>query len=530
MKRILVLILLCSMGVFSVHTKGGYAQDVTSVTPDATQQRSDETLRYYELEKKLREGRSPEKEGIIDETLETRKAQPQSDEKVIFVKEVRTSRSEILAEEEIQQITDKYEGRNASINDLLDIVDSINELYRTKYRAVAKAILPPQKIEDGVVEIRLVEGRVGDILVEDSRYTKESFFRNWLSSGKDDLINLDNLDKELSFFNSINDVKLKVVLKPGKEFGTTDYVLKVVEPQKHESCIFMDNAGRDEIGLTRVGVWETDTSLLGYRDRFTIGGVLARGTTYTYLSYDFPVGTLGTRLGLSYDYSRISVKFGLLEKLNIGGEYHDLGIHAEHPLMVKRNSALRASVAFNYKKSNTEADDFTLFETRTKIVKLGTECQYFSRSGSWYSGHYLTGGFGKGGDKKKFLTYNGDCVRMLLLKAGMFALFRGKVQLSNSELLPASDRLQLGGISTVRGYSEGLLAGNNGYFLSAELNFPLRFRKSDNDGNPLRDRLSGFIFADHGGTFHLKDNGKDDSGNLTSIGLGLNFIVTKEYT
>ena len=79
MKETVVLVLLCSMGILSVHTRGVYAQDASGVTPDATQRRLDETLRYYELEKKLQEGRGPEKEGIIDETSETGKERPQSD-------------------------------------------------------------------------------------------------------------------------------------------------------------------------------------------------------------------------------------------------------------------------------------------------------------------------------------------------------------------------------------------------------------------------------------------------------------------
>ena len=35
------------------------------------------------------------------------------------------------------------------------------------------------------------------------------------------------------------------------------------------------------------------------------------------------------------------------------------------------------------------------------------------------------------------------------------------------------DLFQTGGLATVRGYSEGLLMGKNGYYASAELMFPL---------------------------------------------------------
>jgi hemolysin activation/secretion protein len=110
--------------------------------------------------------------------------------------------SEILAADEIRAITSKLEGRTVGVDELQQAVDQINQLYAEKDCITATAVLPPQTVTDGIVRIQLVEGRVGEILVEDNQYTRDSYFLDRVRMKPGDLVRLDQIEGDLIYFTS----------------------------------------------------------------------------------------------------------------------------------------------------------------------------------------------------------------------------------------------------------------------------------------------------------------------------------------
>jgi len=88
--------------------------------------------------------------------------------------------------------------------------------------------------------------------------------------------------------------------------------------------------------------------------------------------------------------------------------------------------------------------------------------------------------------------------------------------------LPYLDQFQAGGLSSVRGYSEGLLIGKNGFLFSEELQFPIapqtikiRHKKIDFLGKYVK----GVFFTDFAGVSPYKSIASKDF--LLGIGPGL---------
>ena len=50
---------------------------------------------------------------------------------------------------------------------------AINKLYEAKGYAVCRAYLPPQRIHEGAVQIKLLEGRTGNVTVNGLRFTRQ---------------------------------------------------------------------------------------------------------------------------------------------------------------------------------------------------------------------------------------------------------------------------------------------------------------------------------------------------------------------
>lgn len=107
--------------------------------------------------------------------------------------------------------------------------------------------MPPQTIENGVVKINLVEGTVGNITVEDNRWTRESFIKKRLSAKECEIFEIGLLEQDILKFNKYNDgVKLKANLEKGESIGTTDIKLKAEEKFPFHVIGLMDNAGRKQ--------------------------------------------------------------------------------------------------------------------------------------------------------------------------------------------------------------------------------------------------------------------------------------------
>lgn len=94
-----------------------------------------------------------------------------SDVKNIPVSSFDIDSSELLSVEEIRGVLGAYEGKTVSLNDLYQAVNDLNKLYDAKGVKTARAILPAQEIRLGVVKIRLIEARLGELKVCRGRST-----------------------------------------------------------------------------------------------------------------------------------------------------------------------------------------------------------------------------------------------------------------------------------------------------------------------------------------------------------------------
>ena len=510
-------ILLIFAVIVYLNSGSTWAQQPDPVSPGAILQRSTDTMEYY-LQKKKVEEKAPEPEGkVIDKAKEERPAAAEDDRKVIFVNRIETGKSEILTEAEIDAITRPYEQKNISIRDLFAVVDQINELYKDKKYITAKAILPPQKVEGGIVKIRFIESHVGKVLVEDNETTRESFFSRRIRLHQGDLVRLDTLEDDIVYFNRTNDVKIRAELKAGEAPGTTDTILKAYEPPPFDFFLFADNAGSESVGKNRYGLFITDRSLLGFRDPLTVSTLVASGTFSGFITYNFPVSAAGTRLGATYNYNKTRITAGPLEPMDIGGDAYDFSASLNHPLFVKPTGLFSTYTKYHHKRSRTTFSDITLSDVKVNTYGAGGNYQSFDAYGVWDTTLFFTYGTDNVGDDRNFFLANFNTIRLIRFKEDLTVVLRGGFQVSDSDLLPASEQFQIGGVSTVRGYPEGFLIGDQGYLVTAELNFP------------LIQHLKGIVFLDHGGAFPYKGNNEsiDDKDFLTSAGFGCNIDFPK---
>lgn len=404
------------------------------------------------------------------------------DTKGVFVNSIDVDSSEILSREEIQSVISKYAGRNLFITDIQQMVDEINNLYAEKGFVTAKAYLPEQEVSNGYIHIGLIESRIGKVTVQDNRWTRSKYILDRIPDKSGELFDIVKLEKDVLDFNRYNEgVKLSANLKAGEAEGTTDIELTADEEFPFHIIGMMDNMGRRSTGSLRGGPMLVADSLFHNRDRMSLGAYFSGGAISPFFDYNAPVNKHDGRIGFSYSSTFAKVKWGAYEPLGIKSRSYIYSLYYTQPIVRKPGFELKGYGSLNYKRSwstmaalpqelrwmGTSKHDVTSIDAGFNLRKDTTR-------GIWYFNQDASMAIPIFDSQSSYFKYSGELLRLHDFSHGVIGQLRANYQIiPNSKEIPYLDQFQTGGMQTVRGYSEGILLGKNGYVTSAELMFPL---------------------------------------------------------
>ena len=470
---------------------------------------------------------------IVEDNL----SKPSDDKKEIraTIKKVEFTPSEVFTEEELQKLAAPLLSQPVTIDDIKKVVDGITRCYILGDYATSKAYLPPQDLSRGVLKIGLFEGKVGKVTVKGNRWTKSGYITSRVAPVPGEVLKVSDLEQDVIKFNNNNTVKLKVGLSASEEPGMTDITLNTEDPFPFHIAFMTDNQGRQTIGTTRWGGMIAADSLFGHRDRLSLGGYLGRGNRVGFADYNMPINKYGTRIGASVSAGNISVVNGPLRAFGVGGTSQVYTAYITHPIFDRQGLNISSYTAGNIKRSTTDIAGFDIYEKNTFSVTQGFTARKDTERGIWYTGHYGSFGFKALSGDEDFMKYEGNITRLHDFGHGIVGQFRVSGQYSPDDRLPWMEQFQIGGLSTVRGYSEGLLLGKSGYFASAEIMTPLPFLPKAIGSDRLgyiypREMIRGAVFVDNGMVFPYKADGSGIDGGdfLTSFGIGLRVNLSRD--
>jgi hemolysin activation/secretion protein len=458
---------------------------------------------------------------------------PGSETVKIAVSQILIDKSALLDQADIDAIITPLEGRTVTLAELQQAVDAINALYAKAGQATARAILPPQTVKDGLVRIRLIEARVGDVRIKGTESLDPAFIAERVQLEAGELLSVPVLEAALVRFNRLNDTKLRAGVVAGKAFGTTDVEITAAEPQRTKFSVFFDNAGRDTVGETRGGLNARFANLAHRSDIMQFVATRTEGSESYSLSYSVPIASNDLRLDLSASKGNIQIVDGPFEPLDITGSSSDYTVGLTYPLLVTLEQMWSAYGRLSARESSSEFGGFTQESLNLRVLTMGVSGERQTDASAWYLDNALAFGIsGALGGDQSFWYYRGSATRFDRLTERFQLLTRGGLQFSDTRFLPASELYQIGGAYTVRGFSEGLLSGRNGYFMSAELRIG-RTLEEFQAADPGAPNFTGIVFIDHGGALpyrpgNLKESTHDDY--LTSVGTGVLFDWNERVT
>jgi len=444
-----------------------------------------------------------------------------SDVKNIAVIRFEVDESAVLSADEIEGVLAPYRGTTVSLKDLFAAIAQLNKLYDAKGAKTSRAILPAQDVKDGVVKIRLVEARLGGISISGEKWLKESFVMERIHQKPGDLLSVDQLEQDLVRFNSLYDAKLRANLSAGAEAGKTDLSLEGQEPPRYSLTSYFNNSGSYSTGLGRGGVVRGVNGLTGRGDNLlvTLGGT--DGSRSYGISYSIPVNSDDLRLDLSYSRGTIDLINGQYARFDISGLSHDVTVGLTQPFAVSLNRQFAAYGRISSRDSLTQFRGITRQEQDLTVMATGLSGEAHYDDVSWTVDNSFNFGAKTLGGDASFTYYRLNASRIDSLSQVFQLVTRLGAQYSFDDQLPSSEQFQAGGLFSVRGYSEALLTGRNGYAVSAELR-ALVYSPPPEQGMSLRPQVQVMTFIDHGAAFpYGYSNGTNTDHYLTTAGTGL---------
>ena len=426
--------------------------------------------------------------------------------------------SEILTKEEIQAVTEAYIGKQVALKDLREMAERITNLYRDRGYMTCGAVLPPQRIHDGVVEIRLIEGKTGKVNLTGNRYTKTGYITSRIGLKPGEIANTEKLNQDLRWFQGTNDVQLRVVMKPGAEEGTTDYDIMVFEPQNQSVTLYVDNDGYETSGRWREGIFYNMKSLTGNRDPLRAHFIRSQGTKAWALGYSVPISKKGMRLDLDYSGNRTKVIKGELEPGKVKGKSTSFSLTWRVPFHVTERSRHEAGLQYVHQTTKTDWNQYeryTLVDDKINRVIPYVSFTHYGKDSVFYHKHSFVLA------RRNYIdsvtdTKLSDTAKLYRLssfwqnrtKNGQFWQARLDGQLGSNDNLGASDRFFIGGVNSVRGYEEGFIGGGKGISMGIEYHIPVDKAK----------RFFVYPFFDWG---RVSGYAAPEHNTLMSAGIGL---------
>lgn len=426
-----------------------------------------------------------------------------------FIREYRVGGSKILTPVEIGDTVYPFLGPGRTEKDVEQAAAALEKVYHDRGYQTVSVQIPSQTGRGGVVFLEVVEAPVGRLRVKGSRfYSLDAIRKGVPSIAEGKVPNFNDLTREIIALNQWPDRRVTPNLHPGVEPGTYDIDLNVKDTFPLHGSVELNNR------------YSPDTTELRLNGGISYGNLWQLGHAAGVSFQIAPENTEDVKVISGYYLARFPGLEGFT--LTLQGTKQDSNVSTLGGAAVAGKGetiGLRAGFTLpplkDYVHSLTLGVDYKHYEQN---VLLGLDTTSAPTSYYPFSIAYSGSWIGRGDKEKKIQPYSTDLNATVYFHfrgmgssetsfdnsrynaRGDFIYFRGDLahehdlpggfqimgkiqgQIADQPLLSA-EQFSAGGLSSVRGYLEGEVPGDNAFIGSVEFRSPnlIRWRGESTD-------------------------------------------------
>jgi hemolysin activation/secretion protein len=470
-------------------------------------------------------------------------AAAEGNEQHFEVREYRVIGNTVLDQRQVEKLLYPLLGPGKSLTDIEAARTALEELYHSAGYGTVFVDIPPQKVADGLVRLRVTEGRIEQTRISGAQFFAErDVIAQLPAAAPGQVLQVSKLQQQLTAVNAGSpDRSVVPVLKAGSEPGTVDLALQVNDHLPlHGSLELNNQATLDTRSLRSV-------ASLSYGDLFGRLDTLSfqyqaspqqfdqvRVIAANYVAHPLESGW---QPSLTYINSNSNVAtVGALGVLGIG---EITSIRLSYPVAGSDATLQSFSIGADYKhfRNTINQNATTALDTPISYVNLSLAYSGLWRAPGATTTLSLSANAGprgvvnnpaafendRAGGHANYFYLRGDAATDLKLPENFTLRLRAAGQVT-AEPLITNENFSIAGVDGVRGYLESEELGDKGIKETIQLTTP-----------PWRDgpRTLGdfYVFLDHGRTWLIDALPGEDPGiTLRSWGAGFDLLPGQTFT
>ncbi len=408
----------------------------------------------------------------------------------ITIRQIEISGNQAIDTGTLHELVRDFEGGTFTLKQLQQASKRITEYYRAQGYLLSRAVLPPQQIEDGRLQLQVIEARYGQIQIENSSRIRPALINATMASlqtGQN--IAQSRLDRALLMLSDIPGGQISLNLRPGKQLGETDVLLEVLPTPAITAKLTFDDYGNVFTNRLRTLASVNILNPLHAGDVLSLS-YLTTGNRLQYgrASYEWLLNGIGTRLGVGL--SHLSYILGDdVSALQANGFGNTLDVWLRQPLLRSRRSNVFFYTQWQHNalRDRLQAVDIQTYrDVNSALFTLFGDMQdeWLGGGVNGLSATYVRGDVSfkdaaaaaldaagahtAGNFSKWFLSVN----RLQNMSKRM-QLWLAYTQQFAQDNLDSSQKMVFGGPYSVRAYDNGTLSADSGALLTMELKYLL---------------------------------------------------------
>ena len=462
--------------------------------------------------------------------------------KEVVLKGIEFDGNTVFTDEQLLELVKDRVGKKAGVEELEGIRKAISQHYFDSQYVNSGAVIDEQDLSNGVLMVRIVEGRLGNINVLNEGWLRSGYVTSRIQREVGKPLNLNDLKQGLEFVRRDEKIrKINTALVPGDDLGVSHLDMIVTENRVFDVGLGVSNRRPPSVGAEEAEIYFGSKNLTSFGDTLRGNYTISQqgmdewdvGDAGNYsLFYSLLLTRWDTTLELGYNQSDYVILEEPFNTLDIESDTRMYTVALRQPIYRDLQHELSVTLKGEHRRSEVlvSGEPFSISpgsvngQTRISALRLSPEYVYRSQQrviaarttfslgldeldpilGSDFDPEYFTWM-----TQASWVESVTDNDTLLVVK-----LFH---QYTDDQVV-SMEQFSLGGVSTIRGYRENQLIRDNAFIISPELRIPVykdRYGKA---------QVYLIPFVDYG--IGWNSNGPREREEIYSAGLGVTYNPT----
>ncbi|WP_313434298.1 ShlB/FhaC/HecB family hemolysin secretion/activation protein [Atlantibacter hermannii] len=451
----------------------------------------------------------------------------------------------LIDERQQQRLVQPWQNQCMDMARINELTNKVSDWYISRGYITSRAFLTEQDLRSGELHFAILEGKLEKIRMDGvpERELKMAFPG---LQGK--ILNLRDIEQGMEQINRTRTTPVQIEILPADKQGWSVVHLTAAPEFPLSASASFDNSGQKSTGVGQISGGLTGNNLLGLADSWFVNGGRSSAFSNSKDAQNFAAG-----VSIPYGYSLLDYSYSWNNYLSTidnngylwrsSGDTETHRVNLSHVLFRNGDIKTGVSVGLSHRINHNYLNDALLESSSRKLTSLlfglnhtqkmfggvATFNPTFSRGMPWL-------------DAESDDSKNGDLPKAQFRKWSLNASFQRPVAENlwwlastygqwSPDRLYGSERITIGGESSVRGFKEQSISGDNGAYWRNELNYTLFTLPVIGQVNTLAALDGGWLHSDKrdrysAGTLWGAATGLSTTSGLvsTAFTVGLPFV------